>query len=142
MVFDALLTGDADGDDTVRRPDTGDVVADLRWVLEGSIEELTDPRRGPLLRTITAEVQHDAALAEELAERLLRPQFDAAIDRIRAGQQAGQQAGQLDPDLDPRVVMEALFGAVLHRWLLRTVPFDDDYVTRLLAVVLGPVTSP
>lgn len=132
VVFDALLAENAEEEGPVSLPDTGDLVADLSEVLEGSIAELTDPQRGPLLRTITAEVQHDAALAEELADRLLRPQFDASIDRIRSG----QRAGQVDPDLDPRVVMEALYGAILHRWLLRTVPFDDDYAARLIQVVL------
>jgi hypothetical protein len=61
-------------------------------------------------------VRHDPVLADELLERLMRPQFDVA--------------------LDARVVMETLYGAVFHRWLLRTVPFEDDDVERLLAVVL------
>lgn len=134
VVFDALLSEGTGAEEVpLQLPDTGDLVADLRSVLEGSIEELTHPERGPLLRTITAEVQHDQALAEELLERLLRPQFDASIERIRLG----QQAGQVEADLDPRIVMETLYGAVFHRWLLRTAPFEDGYVDNLLDVVLG-----
>lgn len=134
VVFDALLRGNAGEDDGPLLPNTGDLAADLRSMLEGSIEELTHPQQGPLLRTITAEVQHDPVLAEELLDRLLRPLYDASVERIRAG----QEAGQVDADLDARVIMETLYGAVFHRWLLRTVPFEDDYLDRLLAVVLGP----
>jgi hypothetical protein len=84
-------------------------------------------------RAITAEIQHDPALAEELVARLLRPQMKAAANRLREAREAAQLAAGVDVDL----AAELLFGPVLHRWLLRTAPLDDrfanDVVDRLLA---------
>jgi AcrR family transcriptional regulator len=128
VVFDALLDEMVEGSGPQLLAATGDVVQDFRTTLEGSVGEFTDPNRDKLLRTILAEVQHDPVLSQELIDRLLRPQFDAAIERIRAA----QEAGQIDADLDPRIAMEMLFGPMLHRWLLRAAPLDRSYVDRLL----------
>jgi AcrR family transcriptional regulator len=128
VVFDALLDEMVEGSGPQLLPATGDVVHDFRGILEDAVAEFTDPNRDKLLRTILAEVQHDPVLAQELIDRLLRPQFDAAIERIRAA----QEAGEIDADLDPRIAMEVLFGPVLHRWLLRAAPLDRSYVDRLL----------
>jgi AcrR family transcriptional regulator len=135
VAFDALLDGNIEGGRSPLIPDSGDVKEDFRALLHGSVEEMTNPARGQLLRTIVAEVQHDPDLAEELEARLLRPQFDAAIQRIRAG----QQAGQIRDDLDPEIVMEMLYGPIFQRWLLRTAPLDPSYVDHLLAQVFDGI---
>lgn len=135
LAFDALLAGNIDDGRSPLIPDSGNVQEDFRELLHGSVEEMTDPARGQLLRTIVAEVQHDPDLADELRARLLRPQFDAAIQRIRAG----QKAGQLRADLDPEIVVEMLYGPIFQRWLLRTAPLDSSYVNQLLAQVFNGI---
>jgi Tetracyclin repressor-like, C-terminal domain len=113
-------------------PDTGDIGRDLRTVLRATVEELLDPDRDRLQRTITAEIQHDPVLAEELVARLLRPQMQATADRLRTAQDAGQLAADIDVDL----AAELLFGPLLHRWLLRTAPLDARYADALVEHVL------
>jgi AcrR family transcriptional regulator len=132
VLFDALLASQAAPDGSQQLPDTGDIVADLRTVLSAVVEELVEPGNDRLLRTITAEIQHDPLLSEELLERLLRPQLDATADRLRAA----QRAGQIAMSVDPRLATELLFGPMFHRWLLRTAPLDAAYVDQLVQQVL------
>jgi hypothetical protein len=73
------------------------------------VVEFTNPERDRLFRTILAEVQHDEELSRELVDRLLRPQFDATLDRIRNAQLA------VEIGADDR--HGAAVRALLHRWL-------------------------
>jgi AcrR family transcriptional regulator len=133
VVFDALLEDAGATAEDRALPDTGDIGRDLRTVLRETVEELLDPETDRLQRTITAEIQHDPALADELVARLLRPQMQATADRLRAA----QEAGQLAPDIDVDLAAELLFGPLLHRWLLRTAPLDARYADALVAHVLS-----
>lgn len=132
VLFDALLAGQAAPDGSQDLPDTGDILADLRTVLRAVVEELVEPGSDRLLRTITAEIQHDPLLSKEMLERVLRPQLEAAADRIRSA----QRVGQIAESVDAQVATELLFGPIFHRWLLRTAPLDAAYVDRLLQQVL------
>jgi AcrR family transcriptional regulator len=133
VVFDAMLDGSGATAEDRALPNTGDIRRDLRTLLRETVEGLVDPDQERLQRAITAEIQHDPALAEELVARLLRPQMKATADRLRAAREAGQLAADVDVDL----AAELLFGPLLHRWLLRTAPLDarfaDDVADRLLA---------
>jgi Tetracyclin repressor-like, C-terminal domain len=60
------------------------------------VEELVEPDTDRLQRAITAEIQHDPALAEELVARLLRPRIKATADRLREAREAGQLAADVD----------------------------------------------
>lgn len=132
VVFEAILAAAANADGDHALPDTGDVERDLRTVLRAIVEELGDPATDQLQRTVTAEIQHDPVLAEELVTRLLRPQIDATVERLRAA----QRAGQLDPAADPALGAELLYGPVFHRWLLRTAPLDHAFADALVVQVL------
>jgi AcrR family transcriptional regulator len=132
VVFATLLDGTIDAEGDVALPDTGDVTADLRVLLRAVVDQMNDEAMDALQRAVLAEVQRDRALADELVERLLRPQIDATVRRIRAA----QDAGQLRPDADPALGAELLYGPVFHRWLLRTGPLDEAYADALLAHVL------
>ncbi len=132
VVFDALLEDAGATAEDRALPDTGDIGRDLRSVLRATVEELLDPDTDRLQRTITAEIQHDPVLAEELVARLLRPQMQATADRLRAA----QDAGQLGADVDVDLAAELLFGPLLHRWLLRTAPLDARYADALVEHVL------
>jgi len=133
VVFDALLDALGSTGDERALPNTGDVGVDLRTVLRGTVEEMLNPDADRLQRTITAEIQHDPALAQELVERLLGPQMNATSDRLRAAQEVGQLASDIDADL----AAELLFGPVFHRWLLRTGPLDADFADQVVEHLLA-----
>ncbi|MWV60668.1 TetR/AcrR family transcriptional regulator [Rathayibacter sp. VKM Ac-2754] len=116
ILFDALLAESLGADGRVAVPDTGDLAADLELLVTGTIAELTAPPREALLRTLTAAIQTDAALAEQYRERLLAPQLAAVADRLRRGGV---------PDAEEAA--ELLLGPVLHRWLLRSRPFEPGW---------------
>jgi len=133
VVFDALLAANENAAGTLDLPDTGDVVADLRGVLRTMVAELAEPANDRLQRAVTAEIQHDRALAGEVVERLLRPQVDAIVARLRRA----QEVGQLPPAADPAIVAELLIGPVFHRWLLRTGPLDPAFADSVVDHTVG-----
>lgn len=133
VVFDAILEANSQDGGSVALPDTGDFESDLRAVLRGTVAALTEPATDRLQRAITAEIQTDLVVADELVHRLLRPQLDATAARITAAVQAGQ-AGE---SVNPQLAAELLFGPVFHRWLLRTGPLDDEFADGVLAMVLA-----
>nr|WP_035719276.1 TetR/AcrR family transcriptional regulator [Gordonia shandongensis] len=132
VLFDAILESNSFESGVVGVPDTGNLESDLRMVLRGAAAELRDPATDRLQRTLTAEVQADRAIADELVRRLLRPQLDATAARI----EEGIRAGQVDSSVDPGLAVELIFGPVFHRWALRTGDLDDAFVDGLLALVL------
>jgi AcrR family transcriptional regulator len=138
VVFDALLEDAGATAEARALPDTGDIERDLRTVLRETVKELLDPDRDRIQRTITAEIQHDPVLAEELVARLLRPQMRATADRLQAAQEAGQLAADVDVDL----AAELLFGPLFHRWLLRTAPLDARYADALVEHLLSGLSRP
>lgn len=132
VVFDAMLEANSHEGGLVALPDSGDLESDLRVVLRGTLAELTDPATDRLQRAITAEIQSDVVIADELVRRLLRPQLDATAARITAG----IRAGQVNESVDPRLAVELLFGPIFHRWLLRTGELDDAFADGVLDMVL------
>lgn len=131
ILFDALLERSLDGDGRVAVPDTGDLAADLELLVVATIAELTDPAVEPLLRSLTAAIQTDAPLAEQYRERLLAPQLTAVAERLRRG-------GVTDAD----DTAELLLGAVLHRWLLRSRPFEPGWPAAHVGRVLRAPRRP
>ena len=118
ILFDALLARSLDENGRVTVPNSGDLAVDLTELATGMIDELTDPAQERLLRAVTAELQSDDALAAQFRELLLGPQMSGVSDRLR------------DADVrDPEDVAELFVGPIFHRWLLRSRPFDADWVT-------------
>lgn len=132
VLFDAILEVNSQEEGSVALPDTGDLESDLRFVLRETVAALIEPTNDRLQRAITAEVQTNTSIAEELVRRLLRPQLDACALRIASG----IHAGQVDASVDPGLAVELLFGPIFHRWLLRTGELDDQFADAVLAMVL------
>ena len=131
VVFDAMLERDS-GPDGLSLPDTGDLRADLRPLLRGSVAALTDPVFEGLLRAMYIEIQQDAVLAEAYRERLLSPQRAALADRLRAG----VASGELRPDLDPELGVDLLLGPIQMRWSLGLGLLTEDYADAVLDAAL------
>ncbi|MCX4535459.1 TetR/AcrR family transcriptional regulator [Streptomyces sp. NBC_00841] len=113
-------------------PDTGDLAADLRTVLRATVDELNDPVTEAPTRALAAEGIVDAALGAEFVEKLLEPQLQLYVTRLRAA----QEAGDVRADIDPRIALELLVAPLTHRWLLRTRPLTHAYADALVDYAL------
>lgn len=118
ILFDALLARSLDENGRVTVPNSGDLAADLTTLAIGMIDELSDPTQERLLRAVTAELQSDDALAEHYREVLLAPQLSAISERL-------SESDVPEPD----DIAELFVGPIFHRWLLRSRPFDAEWVT-------------
>ncbi|MFD7027372.1 TetR/AcrR family transcriptional regulator [Streptomyces sp. NPDC059917] len=135
MLSEGHGAGDGTGDDAgpgeataAGLPDTGDLAADLKAVLRETLAELQDPRIAEPMRALTIEVAGDPELAARYAEHLDEPV--RALKRRRL--EAAQQAGQLAPGIDLDLAIDAIWGPLLNRWLLRTGPLTPEYTDALI----------
>ncbi|MFC9791260.1 TetR/AcrR family transcriptional regulator [Streptomyces sp. NPDC127584] len=122
------LGGDADSE----IPDTGDLAADLRYVLRATVDEMNDPAFDGPSRALAAEGIVDPELGARFTEALLEPQLQYYVRRITAA----QAAGDVDPGVDPRIALELLVGPLHHRWLHRTLPLTHAYADTLVDLAL------
>ncbi|QIQ05055.1 TetR/AcrR family transcriptional regulator [Streptomyces liangshanensis] len=113
-------------------PDTGDLAADLRLVLRATVDEMNDPAFDLPSRALAAEGIVDAELGAEFARKLLEPQLQLYVKRLRAG----QEAGDVRRDIDVRVALELLVGPLAHRWLMRTLPLTHAYADAVADLAL------
>ncbi|RVW02422.1 TetR/AcrR family transcriptional regulator [Rhodococcus spongiicola] len=125
ILFEALLARSAGEDGAVAVPDSGNLATDLEALATATIAELTDPTHEPLLRAVTAEMLADEALEKQFRELLLGPQLVGISDRLCRG-------GLPDPD----DIAELFVGPIFHRWLLRSRPFDSEWVRAHVARTL------
>ncbi|MFB7832649.1 TetR/AcrR family transcriptional regulator [Streptomyces sp. NPDC056056] len=122
------LGGDADSE----IPDTGDLAADLRYVLRATVDEMNDPAFDAPTRALAAEGIVDPELGARFTEALLEPQLQYYVRRI----EAAQAAGDVDPGVDPRIALELLVGPLHHRWLHRALPLTHAYADTLVDLAL------
>ncbi|WP_159664779.1 TetR/AcrR family transcriptional regulator [Streptomyces mexicanus] len=113
-------------------PDTGDVAADLKAVLRATVDELLDPRFDAPSRALAAEGLVDERLGREFVARLLEPQLQLYVRRLRAA----QRAGQVRPDVDPRIALELFVSPLAQRWLQHTGPISHAYTDTLVDYAL------
>ncbi|MFC8271213.1 TetR/AcrR family transcriptional regulator [Streptomyces sp. NPDC057271] len=119
-----------DGDSEI--PDTGDLAADLKYVLRATVDELNNPTYDAPSRALAAEGVVNPELGAQFVEKLLEPQLQYYVRRI----EAAQAAGDIAPDVDPRIALELLVGPLNHRWLHRTLPLTHAYADTLVDYAL------
>ncbi|MFE3069888.1 TetR/AcrR family transcriptional regulator [Streptomyces sp. NPDC059247] len=137
VLLDAFLdlqdrAAEAHGDAGSGIPDTGDLAADLRYVLRATVDELNDPAVDGPTRALAAEGVVDPELGARLTEALLEPQLQHYVRRL----ETARAAGEIDPDVDPRTALELLVGPLHHRWLHRTLPLTHAYADSLVDLAL------
>ncbi|MGQ4414942.1 TetR/AcrR family transcriptional regulator [Streptomyces sp. SAS_269] len=113
-------------------PDTGDLASDLKTVLRATVDELLDPRFEAPARALAAEGLVDEQLGREFVDKLLQPQLQLYVDRLRSA----QDTGAVRPDLDPRIALELFVSPLAQRWLQRTGPISYDYTDTLVDYAL------
>ncbi|TDB73284.1 TetR/AcrR family transcriptional regulator [Micromonospora sp. KC721] len=120
-------------------PDTGDIAADLHNQLAAVIDLLTPPDRSPVVGLI-AESLHDAHLAQDLRERLIRPRIAQFKERMRQAQLSGQVAADADLDL----AVDLVYGPLYHRLVFHLGMPDARELKSLVAYALralGPAAA-
>ncbi|MCX4509408.1 MULTISPECIES: TetR/AcrR family transcriptional regulator [Streptomyces] len=113
-------------------PDTGDLEADLKLVMRATVDELNSPPYDAPARALAAESVVDPGLAAEFVGRLLEPQLQLYVHRLRSA----QDAGHVRAGVDPRIALELLVGPLAHRWLLRTLPLTHAYADEVVEYAL------
>jgi AcrR family transcriptional regulator len=113
-------------------PDTGDLAADLKAVLRATVDELLDPRFEAPSRALAAEGVVNEQLGREFVGKLLEPQLQLYVDRLRAA----QDAGQVRPEVDPRIALELFVSPLAQRWLQYTGPISHEYTDTLVDYAL------
>ncbi|AWT42909.1 MULTISPECIES: TetR/AcrR family transcriptional regulator [Streptomyces] len=113
-------------------PDTGDLAADLKGVLRATVDELLDPRFETPARALAAEGLVNEQVGREFVAKLLEPQLQLYVDRLRAA----QDAGQVRPEVDPRIALELFVSPLAQRWLQHTGPISYDYTDTLVDYAL------
>ncbi|MEV7992206.1 TetR/AcrR family transcriptional regulator [Streptomyces sp. NPDC086077] len=113
-------------------PDTGDLAADLKYVLRATVDELLDPKFEAPSRALAAEGVVNEALGRQFVAKLLEPQLQLYVRRLRAA----QDAGQVRPGIDPRIALELFVSPLAQRWLQRTGPISYEYTDTLVDYAL------
>ncbi|MDH6216587.1 TetR/AcrR family transcriptional regulator [Streptomyces pseudovenezuelae] len=121
------------GQEPYRIPDTGDLAADLKAVLRATVDELLDPRFEAPARALAAEGLVNEPLGREFVAKLLEPQLQLYVDRLRAA----QDAGGVRPDVDPRIALELFVSPLAQRWLQHTGPISHAYTDTLVDYALN-----
>jgi AcrR family transcriptional regulator len=78
---------------------------------------------GKVIAELIAEGQSDPTVLKTLDERHLRDRRASTVGLIRRA----QSTGELPADLDPEVFVDAIFGPLYYRLLIRNAPLTETY---------------
>ncbi|MGW8553349.1 TetR/AcrR family transcriptional regulator [Streptomyces tubercidicus] len=109
-------------------PDTGDLAADLKFVLHATTDEFNDPAFQAPYRALAAAGANDEELSRTFVARLMEPGIRVYVERLRAAQEAGEVAD----DIDVRIAVEMLLSPFSQRWLMRSGELTYDFVDTLV----------
>jgi AcrR family transcriptional regulator len=133
ILLDAFLT---DAAEDLTPPDTGDLVEDYRAHLADLAHFLTASDAGAVFRALTAEGQHDPALAE----RLRAEHLNAQRARDRAPLERAVARGELPAGADLDVLVDRLVGPVYYRALVTGQDVPAEFVDDLVRATLRPAS--
>jgi len=106
--------------------DTGSVYQDMSQQMNQLVKILRS-RRGRILSAILGAGQSDRTLIEAFRERFLKPRRVEA----RATLQRGIVRGELSPNLDLDTMLDALYGPIYMRFLIRHGRLTPEFVDQL-----------
>ncbi|MGY1688616.1 TetR/AcrR family transcriptional regulator [Geodermatophilus sp. SYSU D01105] len=115
-------------------PDTGSIAGDLRAMMH-LVAEATASPAGAAIRSLLPAMQYQPALVEAFRSGPLAV-WRGAYAEMWARAEA---RGEVRPGLAQSVTAEATSALIVQRWLLTGEPVDDDYVDRVLEVVVLPL---
>jgi AcrR family transcriptional regulator len=116
----------------VPTPDTGSVKKDLCQILRQLFTVLTKTTAGAAVTGLIAEAQTDPNIAQAFREQFLESRTEAT----RRILERGIARGELRPDLNLELVIDAIYGPVWYRLLLKHAPLDDGFAEELVNLVM------
>jgi AcrR family transcriptional regulator len=131
----AALIADAFARGTIRKlhfPDTGSVRADMSQQMRRVIQ-IFRSRQGRIVSAILAAGQTDRDVIAAFRERFMKPRRQEAYATLRRGIRRGELPGNSNLDL----LLDALYGPIYMRFLIRHDTLTPDFVDGLCELVLG-----
>src|SRR5207244_3661280 len=116
LAVDALKASIAD----VEVHATDSLRDDLTAYVQGMVTWLTD-RTGQVMAGLSAEIQHNAELAEALRTNLVAPRRAAMLGAL----EAAKAKGDIRPGVDVEVIVDLLVGPLYMRLLISGVPIEQ-----------------
>jgi AcrR family transcriptional regulator len=116
----------------VPTPDTGDLRKDLYQILQQLFTILNTTSARDAMTGLIAEAQLDTSVAESFREQFVatrRAATQTIIERAIERQ-------ELRNNLDIELVIDAIYGAVWYRLLLKHAPIDDTFAEELINLII------
>jgi AcrR family transcriptional regulator len=117
-------------------PDTGSARRDLSQQMYQLVKILRS-RRGHILSAIIGAGQSDAVLMCAFRDRFIKPRRAEAYATLRRGIVRGELPANLDLDL----MLDALYGPIYMRFLVRHDSLTPDFVDQLCDIVFNGVLT-
>jgi AcrR family transcriptional regulator len=121
---------------TLSITDSPSAIADLRKLLHLMAKAFAS-KTGRVLAGLIAESQRDPDTLAAYREGVLEPRREVFRRLLRRG----IANGELRRDLDLDATMDAFYGSLLARLLLKYAPIDDAYVDRLADTILRGIAA-
>ena len=129
LVADAFS---ASADSELRFPDTGSVVKDMSLQMQ-QVVRVFRSQRGKVVAALLAGGQSDPELIAAFRDRFLWPRRRQAYKALQRGIDRGELPSGLDMDL----TLDALYGPIYMRFLIRHSELDEHFAEQLCELVLG-----
>src|SRR5437868_1180243 len=120
----------------VRFPDTGSLKEDIRLQMKELCKVLSS-RSGRVLRSLLGGGQADPELIEAFRERWMEPRRVKGREILRRAASRGEIRREIDADL----ALDALYGPIYFRFLVRHLPLDAAFVDDLCDSVFEGLLS-
>lgn len=121
-------------------PDTGSAERDITTQMV-TLSEIYRGLTGRVVCELIALGQSDRETLSSFVEGYLTPRRTAAKEVLRRG----IERGEIRPDIDLDLLVDALYGPIFHRMLVRHRPLEEGYVRHLARLVFSSLavsTSP
>lgn len=129
LVADAFS---ASADQELRFPDTGSVHKDMSLQMRQVVRVFRSPR-GKVVAALLAGGQSDPELIAAFRDRFLWPRRKQAYQTL----QRGIDRGELPAELDKNLILDALYGPIYMRFLIRHTELNEHFVDELCELVLS-----
>src|SRR5215470_13415201 len=129
LVADAFS---ASAEQELQFPDTGSVHKDMRLQMRQVVRVFRSPR-GKVVAALLAGGQSDPELIAAFRDRFLWPRRHQAYQTLQRGIDRGELPAGLDKDL----TLDALYGPIYMRFLIRHSELDEHFVDELCELVLS-----
>ena len=128
LVADAFS---ASADQELRFPNTGSVYTDISLQMRGLIRIFRSPR-GRIVAALLAGGQSDPELLAAYRDRFLWPRRRQAYETLQRGVDRGELPAGSDFDL----ILDALYGPILMRFLIQHVKLEENFADEICGLVL------